>query len=343
MENRCFALPSWQEAMKRAIRTSRQLLDELELDSALEYRQSTFPVFVPQEYLQRIRKGDAKDPLLLQVLPQEAEDRVVEGFLADPVADHRFEAAPGLIHKYPGRVLLIASGACGIHCRYCFRRHYPYQSAPKSLDQWEAGLRYIEQDTSIVEVILSGGDPWTMVDPLFQSLVQALESIPHVRRLRIHTRMPVVIPQRVTELLCETLKSTRLATWIVLHMNHPREIDSLVEEAIGKLRAAGCSVLNQSVLLRGVNDSNAVLKELSERLLDCHVVPYYVNQLDRVNGASHFEVDVEEGLELIAALRSELPGYGVPRYVQDQVALDPTESPKSKTELFQLESSQPEA
>lgn len=326
---------SWQESMRRAIRGSHHLSLAVQLyaDEVEWLSQPNFPVFVPLEYLSRIEKGNPKDPLLAQVAPVLAEKANPIGFSDDPVGDSRFEAAPGLIHKYHGRVLLITSGACGVHCRYCFRRHYPYQTAPKSIQQWQASLAYIESDITISEVILSGGDPLTIVDPLLAELVQHLERIPHVKRLRIHTRMPVVIPQRVTSELCNILQQSRLAKWVVLHINHAREIDEHVAEAVARLRQAGASVLNQAVLLKGVNDHGPTLVELCERLVNNQVTPYYLNQLDPVNGSAHFNVPVEQGLELMQYLRKMLPGYAVPQYVQDATNHDLDKAPESKRPL----------
>ena len=327
---------SWQESMKKAIRDSHHLSIALGLyaDEVKWLTLPSFPVFVPLEYLSRIEKGNPSDPLLLQVAPQYAEDTNPIGFSEDPVGDSRFEAAPGLIHKYHGRVLLITSGACGIHCRYCFRRHYPYQTAPKSMQQWETSLAYIENNSTISEVILSGGDPLTIVDSLLAELIQQIEQIPHVKRLRIHTRMPVVIPQRVTSELCDILEQTRLAKWVVLHINHAREIDKQVAEAVVRLRQSGAALLNQAVLLRGVNDDGAALVALCERLVDIHITPYYLNQLDTVTGAAHFNVPVERGIELMQYLQEKLPGYAVPRYVQDAANLDLDKAPKSKIPLL---------
>jgi L-lysine 2,3-aminomutase len=316
------SLPSWQESMKRAIRRSDELLrtlgipvDALALSADGE---KDFPVFVTHEYLSRIEPGNPSDPLLLQVLPVASESVTEPGDLLDPVGDWNVESAPGLLHKYRGRVLLIANGACAIHCRYCFRRHYPYETSPKTLEQWEKAIERIESDPSIHEVILSGGDPLTLVDDRLAALIHRIERIPHIKRLRIHSRLPIVLPQRVTPELVRILQSSRLAKWFVLHANHGNEIDQAVSEAIVRLRDAGCTMLNQAVLLRDVNDNEETLVELFEKLVNQNVVPYYLNQLDRVAGASHFAVPVERGLELVKAVRSRLPGYAVPIYVQEE-------------------------
>lgn len=322
---------SWHQSMKDAIRDSTTLLHRLRIDpdalgtSAQGERQ--FPVFVPEEYLNRMHPEDPNDPLLLQVLARKQESDTVLGFDEDPVGDSRVEKVPGLLQKYHGRVLLIVTGACAIHCRYCFRRHYPYSSAPKSIQQWEPALQYIASDTSIQEVIYSGGDPLTVADSVLADLTRQISSIPHIRRLRIHTRMPAVIPCRVDSQLCAWLKSTPLSKWVVLHINHPHEIDYSVETAIEKLQATGTVVLNQTVLLKGINDKLDVLRELCERLVQRGVMPYYLHQLDRVAGASHFECDPEAGRSLVERLSEMLPGYAVPKYVAE------IEGRRSKTPL----------
>lgn len=323
------ATQSWQNAMKGAIRNSAELLESLNLTADATMTsvagERQFPVFVPLEFLQRMQPGDANDPLLLQVLPRSDESHIDPKFDFDPVGDAQVEKAPGLLHKYAGRVLLIVSGACGIHCRYCFRRHYPYSTAPKSIARWLPAIEYIENDSSIHEVILSGGDPLTVVDEQLSELVDRLDAIPHLTRLRIHTRMPVVIPQRVDQLLCSWLQKTRLSKWVVLHINHAQEIDSHVVDAIARLRLTGAAVLNQAVMLRGVNDSVDQLESLCQRLVDCGVMPYYLHQLDRVAGASHFETDRIRGLAIMEELAKRLPGYAVPKYVVE-IAGEPSKT-----------------
>ena len=293
----------------------------LELPEEFQHRASAaargFGLFVPRTFLTRIRRGDPADPLLLQVLPSEAETLATEGFTPDPVDDHSATIKPGLLGKYAGRVLIVATGACAVHCRYCFRRHFPYQTTPKSQSAWQPAIEQIEADASIHEVILSGGDPLMLVDDLLAALAERLAQVPHLRRLRVHTRLPIVIPQRVTDELLGWLTGTRLTPIVVVHANHPAEIDEAVAAALGQLIEAGVPVLNQAVLLRGVNDTVDTLAELCERLVNLRVIPYYLHQLDRVAGAGHFEVPVAQGLALMAALKSRLPGYAVPRYVQE--------------------------
>lgn len=277
-----------------------------------------FPVLVPRPYLERIEPGNPRDPLLLQVWPAAAEDEPAAGFRCDPVGDGAARLAPGLLHKYHGRALLIATGACAVHCRYCFRRHYPYSAEPHGLAAWGPALAAIEQDQTIHEVLLSGGDPLTLVDAQLAALVGELAQIAHVRRLRVHTRLPIVIPQRVTDGLLAWLTGTRLRPWVVVHANHPRELDAATCAALRRLIEAGVPVLNQAVLLAGVNDDVQTLEGLCLALVDVGVQPYYLHQLDRVAGAAHFEVPVERGRQLLNELRRRLPGYAVPRYVQEQ-------------------------
>jgi L-lysine 2,3-aminomutase len=317
---------TWQRVMKEAVRDADELCRLLDLPPDYVARANravdSFPLFVPQPFLTRMRRGDPHDPLLRQVLPLEAETIAAPGFTADPVGDQAASLQPGLLQKYYGRVLMVTTGACAVHCRYCFRRHFPYDSAPRSLKDWLPAIEQIEADRSIREVILSGGDPLTLVDTLLAQLVARLEAIPHLRRLRLHTRLPIVIPQRVTAELLDWLTGTRLTPVVVVHINHPAEIDVAVVAALGKLHSAGVTLLNQAVLLRGVNDSVETLAALSERLVDLHVLPYYLHQLDRVTGAAHFEVPMEQGLQIMAELRARLPGYAVPRYVQEIAGRD---------------------
>lgn len=310
----------WQELLRTAIRDPIRLLEAVGISPATVSlaESADFPTFAPLPFVERMERGNPHDPLLLQVLPQRRESDPAPGFVADPVAEHEAFRAPGVLQKYPGRVLLITTGACAINCRYCFRRNFPYQAAPKSLDQWLDGLKEIADDTSITEVILSGGDPLILVDERLRALAAQLHHIKHVQRLRIHTRLPIVIPQRVTRDLVEVLQDFTRPVAVVLHSNHPRELDDQVRLACSNLRSAGnVTLLNQAVLLRGVNDRLETLQQLSERLFECGVLPYYLHQLDRVSGSQHFEVPQTEGMKLIEQLRNSLPGYLVPRYVQE--------------------------
>lgn len=314
-------LSDWHRSLAAAIRDPAELLDELRLNE-VAIRVSTdaaeaFAVMVPRSFLARMRPGDPDDPLLRQVLPLDEELRPVAGFESDAVSDAEFRTAPGLLHKYHGRALMIAAGSCAVNCRYCFRRHYPYGDEPRRLDDWEPALDQLRADSSISEVLLSGGDPLMLTDLRLGQLIERLEAIPHLKRLRIHTRLPIVLPDRVTDELLSMLTESRLTPIVVAHSNHAAEVMADCEAALRRLVRAGVTVLNQAVLLRGVNDSMDALTELSESLINVGVMPYYLHQLDRVAGAAHFEVDPVDGRHLIAELRKRLPGYAVPRYVQE--------------------------
>jgi len=310
---------SWQQAMRLAVRDSAELCRRLKLPESLGNTAAaeSFPVFVPLEFLSRMQAGDRSDPLLKQVLAASEEVSPVEGFVADPLAEASASTLPGLLHKYPGRALLVTTGACAIHCRYCFRRHFPYDEVPKGAAAWQPAVDRIAADDSIQEVLLSGGDPLTLVDPLLARLVASLDAIPHVRRIRVHTRLPIVIPQRITQSLIEIFRSARATTWFVVHCNHAAELDSATLASLGRLIDAGIPVLNQAVLLRGVNDSLEALERLSLRLVDHRIQPYYLHQLDRVAGAAHFEVSEATGLRLVEQLRGRIPGYAMPQYVRE--------------------------
>ncbi len=312
---------SWRRSLATAIRDVESLVRELELPeeyatSAIEAAKS-FPVLVPRSFLARMQVGDPLDPLLRQVLPVAEECVSVPGFVVDAVDDQAAKLAPGLLQKYVGRVLLMAAGSCAVNCRYCFRRHYPYSEEPRRLDDWEPAIQAIEQDSTIHEVILSGGDPLMLTDDRLAALLERLERIEHLTRLRIHSRLPIVLPDRVNPELIDFLKSSRLQPIMVVHANHPHEIADDCAEALRKLVRSGIPTLNQAVLLRGVNDDADVLADLCERLMDLGVLPYYLHQLDRVAGTAHFEVPEVTGLELIAQLRRRLPGYAVPQFVRE--------------------------
>lgn len=310
---------SWQQQIKAAVRdlgTLRKML-RLPPDRAAKLAEDSFSVFAPLPFLQRIEPGNPEDPLLLQLLPQSAEDASPAHFSVDPLAESDAQLGPGVLKKYVGRALFIVTGACAIHCRYCFRRHFPYQDHAVIGSDWHNAVDAIAADATIEEVIFSGGDPLTVVDPLLASLLQRLQNVPHVRRLRIHTRLPIMIPSRVTESLVAMLRETQLEVVIVIHANHAQEIDQDVADAIATLKTSGATLLNQSVLLAGVNDDSEVMIELSKRLLAVGVLPYYLHQLDQVTGTSHFEVPVAKGKSIIATMRASLPGFAVPRYVQE--------------------------
>jgi EF-P beta-lysylation protein EpmB len=311
----------WHQSLAEAIRDPDQLIDLLELPDDLREpaRQAVklFPLLVTRSYLARMRPGDPHDPLLVQVLPVGIEDEIVSGFGADPVGDAGARRAPGLLHKYQGRALFVTTGACAVHCRYCFRRHYPYGDEPRRLADWDEALATIAGDTTLHEVILSGGDPLMLTDARLEALCSRIAEIGHVRRLRVHTRLPIVLPERMTDRLIAILLDAGPTAIVVVHANHPHELLNDCGAALRRLVRAGITVLNQAVLLKGVNDTVDALAGLCEGLVDLGVIPYYLHQIDRVAGAAHFEVDEATGRQLIVELRRRLPGYAVPRYVRE--------------------------
>ncbi|MBZ0110970.1 MAG: EF-P beta-lysylation protein EpmB [Thermoanaerobaculia bacterium] len=315
------SIPAWQASLRDAVTSSEVLLRRLGLPADLvpvgQDRTTGFPLRVPEEFLARMEFGNARDPLLLQVLPQLVELEVAAGYTEQPLAEESFAPLPGLIHKYRGRVLILVSGACAVHCRYCFRRNFPYSDQQPWSDGGQAVIDYIAADASIREVILSGGDPLAVSDDRLASLVRRLGQVEHLETLRIHTRLPVVIPNRVEDSMLAWLEATMLNKVLVLHANHARELDGAVAAAVRRLRGADVTVLNQAVLLRGVNDSEERQADLSESLFRIGVLPYYLHLLDRVQGAAHFEVSEERAQEILRQLRGRLPGYLVPRLVRE--------------------------
>lgn len=317
------ATNNWQHELSQSKISVEELLQELELESAqrhlfLESHQipKNFPLRVTKSFIARMRKGDPHDPLLRQVLPMTDELLEQPGFVADPLDENSHNPVPGIVHKYNRRALFIVTQACAIHCRYCFRRHFPYQDNI-GRQRWEAALGYIREDLSLNEVILSGGDPLSANDLQLAKLADELNDISHIERLRIHSRLPVVLPFRINASMLAWLDKWHGQKVMVIHANHPNELDGSVAEAIQKLLEAGVTVLNQSVLLRGVNDHSHTLVELSERLFDIGVLPYYLHQLDTVAGATHFAVDDTQAKRLIAEVSANLSGYLVPRLVRE--------------------------
>ena len=315
------AEPRWQVLWRQAVTDPLELLALVGLKhraaELLSTVDSGFALRVPRGFVARMRRGDPADPLLLQVLPQAAELEEAPGFTRDAVGDLAARTAHGVLHKYTGRALLIATGSCAVNCRYCFRRHFPYAEETAAAGGWRDALAHIAADASISEVILSGGDPLSLSTAKLAELSDGIGAIPHVRRLRIHSRLPVVLPERIDTEFTAWLAALPFEHIVVLHANHANELDDAVANACTRLREAGALLLNQSVLLRGINDNEAVLAELSERLIAINVLPYYLHQLDRVHGAAHFEVDDARALSLIETLRARLPGYLVPRLVRE--------------------------
>jgi L-lysine 2,3-aminomutase len=312
---------TWQQELADAVRDPDILIDRLGLPDSLRAgarrAAKLFPLFVTDSFLRRMRPADPRDPLLLQVLPLGDETQSPQEFTADPLGEASAHRAAGLLQKYTGRALMIATGACAIHCRYCFRRSFPYGDEPRRLADWEPAIDHLRADRSIREIILSGGDPLMLSDARLSEIIARLDQIPHLDRLRIHTRLPIVLPSRVTGRLLELLRSTRMTPIVVVHANHPAEVVGDCRDALRELVTGGLTVLNQSVLLAGINDAVASLAELSLRLINVGVIPYYLHQLDRVTGTAHFAVAESRGLELIEALRDRLPGYAVPQYVRE--------------------------
>ncbi len=316
------AKTTWQVALKNMIRDPSVLFTQLGLDPALlpaAYQVcEQFPLRVTQSFAARMQHGDLTDPLLRQVLPLGIELDTMPEFVTDPLAEIKANPVPGLLHKFKGRVLVLFSTACAVHCRYCFRRHFPYEeNNTPSRKHWPAILEYIQNNPEIHEVILSGGDPLTATDEYLATFIHALALIPHVNLLRIHTRLPIVLPERITSTLLDNLVATRLQPVMVVHCNHPQEINDEVKAALTLLRNKGITLLNHSVLLRGVNDDAVALIRLSHRLFECGVLPYYLNMLDKVQGAHHFAISDADALQLYHTLRANLPGYLVPRLARE--------------------------
>jgi EF-P beta-lysylation protein EpmB len=314
---------AWQRELSRAITSPEDLVRALDLDPALlegaRAAGKAFGLRVTPSFLSRMRRGDVRDPLLRQVLPLGEELTEAPGYVSDPLHERDATRAPSLLQKYAGRALLITTQACAIHCRYCFRREFPYQEQRDEAigGRWAAAIEAIAQDPSLEEVILSGGDPLSLSDVRLESLTRALARIPHVRRLRVHTRQPVVLPSRVDDGLLNWISGIRRPTVFVVHVNHPNEIDEAVRGACARLRAAGVTLLNQSVLLEGVNDDVDTLARLSGALFDAGVTPYYLHLPDRVRGTAHFEVAETRARRLVAELAARLAGYLVPRLVRE--------------------------
>jgi EF-P beta-lysylation protein EpmB len=311
----------WRHQWRDAVSDPLELLSLLGLE-ALASRISDaaaaqFPMRVPRAFVARMRHGDPHDPLLRQVLPIDDEDRIVPGFDLDAVGDVAARTAHGVLQKYRGRALLVATGSCAIHCRYCFRRHFDYAGDTAAAGNWREAVARIADDPTIEEVLLSGGDPLSLATPKLAELTDALAAIPHIRRLRIHTRLPIVLPDRVDDALVAWLRALPWPVVVVVHANHANEFDAAVDAAMGRLRGAGAMLLNQAVLLRGVNDDVEALADLGMRGLAAGVLPYYLHQLDRVQGAAHFEVDDATALDLHRALRARTSGYLVPRLVRE--------------------------
>ncbi|MGH1470816.1 MAG: EF-P beta-lysylation protein EpmB [Cellvibrionaceae bacterium] len=326
---------TWQEQLINVVREPKQLCDMLDLDlpdflnahlAALnsqqnteEYQTSTtdFPLRVPHSFIQRMKKGDMFDPLLLQVLPQAEELVSVDGYNTDPLEEEDSHKATGIIQKYHGRALIMVASACAIHCRYCFRRHFPYEDHRQSKSEWLTALDSIVKDPTIKEVIYSGGDPLAASDSHLQWLTEQVAQIAHVKTLRIHTRLPIVIPDRIDDACLNWLNQSRLKVVMVIHSNHSNEINTDVQSALQRLQKANVLLLNQSVLLKGVNDSADALCDLSYSLFSSGVLPYYLHVLDKVKGTHHFDLTADKALAIHETVKSRLPGYLTPKLSQE--------------------------
>lgn len=322
---------SWQEELSSMVCDTNELLKRLNLDPKQApdgfITDPKFPIRATDTFISKIHPNNWYDPLLRQIWPLKSEEEFKAGFSDDPLQEAQQSPAQGLIHKYRGRVLLISQPQCAIHCRYCFRREFDYQTHSLSRKQWQPALDYIEQNESIEEVILSGGDPLTSSSGQLEWLFMRLEEMSHITRLRIHTRIPLVLPKRIDDTLCQLLNQSRFQKVVVIHANHSNEIDADVKDSIFRLQQNGCTLLNQSVLLAGINDEAETLIKLSKSLFNMGVLPYYLHLLDKVTGTAHFEVPPDRAKTLEKALRSALPGYLVPKFVKELAG------EKSKTPL----------
>lgn len=311
---------SWQKELANVVTDPKELLNLLSIEpnNYLQHfkARQLFPVRVPRPFIKKMTKGDINDPLLKQVMPLNSEFLITDGFTTDPLEEHD-TVAKGLLHKYKHRVLMIVKAGCAINCRYCFRRHFPYQDNSPSKADWQEALTYIANHPEINEVIFSGGDPLMANDNHLTWLITQIESIPHVNRLRLHTRLPVVIPQRITPALVESLKTSRLKTTIVLHINHSNEIDEDLKDALEPLLVARIPLFNQSVLLKGINDNAKTLATLSENLFDTGIQPYYLHMFDKVQGVAHFEVEEQTAIDIVNETMAILPGFLMPKLVRE--------------------------
>ncbi|MCC8374537.1 MULTISPECIES: EF-P beta-lysylation protein EpmB [Photorhabdus] len=320
----------WLKQLTDVITDPDELLQLLSLDKHPNLTKGSgarrlFPLRVPKAFVARMQVSDPNDPLLLQVITTPEEFTLTPGFSTDPLDEQR-SAVPGLLHKYRNRALLLVKGGCAVNCRYCFRRHFPYEDNKGNKRNWQQALDYIQQHPELDEIIFSGGDPLMAKDHELDWLISNLEKISHIKRLRIHTRLPVVIPARITTTLCDRLAQSRLQVIMVTHINHANEIDQSLQNSMMLLKQAGITLLNQSVLLRGINNHSDTLADLSNALFDVGILPYYIHVLDKVQGASHFMVSDEEAKALIRELLTKISGYLVPRLARE-IGGEPSKTP----------------
>ncbi len=311
----------WQQELIQAVTDPRELYRLLDLDPATlqipEKALAQFPLKVPRGFIARMQKGNPKDPLLRQVLPLPEEEQKKKAYLPDPLKETAANPISGLLHKYHGRVLLTLTGVCAINCRYCFRRHFSYAENNPSQQGWEKIFAYIQKDPTIQEVILSGGDPLLLNDRSLKNFTDQLAAFPQVKRLRIHSRIPIVLPERTSEELLIWFKELKQTPVLVTHCNHPQEINPAVKEAMQLLKQAGVSLLNQAVLLKGVNDDVETQVALSEALFSAGIQPYYLHLFDKVEGAAHFDLPLAHAKKLYRDLSQRLPGYLLPKLAQE--------------------------
>lgn len=311
----------WRKELAKTVTDPAELLSLLNIDAAAYQAgfsaRKLFPLRVPRPFIAKMEQGNENDPLFKQVMTNQLEFEQVEGFVSDPLGEHE-SVLPGLLHKYKSRVLFILKTGCAVNCRYCFRRHFPYQDNAPNQQGWQQAFVYIQSHPEINEVVLSGGDPLMASDKHLIELISSLEQIPHLTRIRIHTRLPVVIPQRITPELTHALVTSRLKSIIVLHVNHANELDDLLKEHLSLWQSNQITLLNQAVLLKAVNDNVNALVDLSERLFEFGILPYYIHLFDKVSGAAHFYQDDEYVAKLQAGLRAELPGFLVPKWVREE-------------------------
>ncbi|SUC08930.1 KamA family protein [Pasteurella canis] len=319
---------SWTDHLANAISDPKILLKVLNLpitafEKDIEARR-LFPMRVPLPFVAKMESGNPQDPLFLQVMTANDEFLQAEGFTPDPLEEQN-AVVPSVLHKYHNRLLLMVKGGCAVNCRYCFRRHFPYADNKGNKTNWQKALDYISAHPEIEEVIFSGGDPLMAKDHELVWLIKNLENIPHLQRLRIHTRLPVVIPQRVTDELCTILATSRLQSVMVTHINHPNEIDQQLIQAMDKLKKVGVVLLNQAVLLKGINDNAHILKQLGDKLFTANILPYYLHLLDKVEGASHFYLDDKQAVKIYKELQSITSGYLVPKLARE-IAKEPNKT-----------------
>ena len=311
--------PHWQKILANGFSSAQELLKHLNLSPGLgsHSAEHSFKTRVPRRFAAKMEPGNPKDPLLLQVLATHQELQMTEGYEPDPLQEAKTNPIPGLIHKYSNRVLLTITGVCAINCRFCFRRHFPYTENNPGQLGWQQAMTYIQQHPNIHEVILSGGDPLLASDQTLERLFSSLAEIEHIQTIRFHTRVPIVLPERIQRDFIKLVTTKRFRMVVVVHCNHPNELDDAVQQACAQMQKAGCLLLNQSVLLKEINDHSKILAHLSQRLFACGILPYYLHLLDPVQGAQHFDLDLETAHTIYQDLQSQLPGYLVPKLVRE--------------------------